>query len=246
MPSMMNDESKNASTPSAASFADEGPTGVLITFEGGDGVGKSTHIAFLVEQLRAAGFEVLQLREPGGTAVGEQLRSIVLDPANADLCDEAELLIYEAARAQIVAQVIKPALERGAVVVCDRFADSTIAYQGFGRGLSIDAVTAANAFACQGVIPDRTILMVAKSPEEGLERVRAEREADRLEQAGAAFHERVSQGFLRLAAQDPDRIRTVVSTGLKSDTARAVFREVRDLFPAIDERAIDFQALDGR
>lgn len=220
--------------------------GVFITFEGGDGVGKSTHIAFLVEQLRARGLEVLQLREPGGTTVGEQLRSIVLDPANDMIADETELFIYEAARAQIVAEVIKPALARGAVVVCDRFADSTVAYQAFGRGLSLKAVQDANAFACQGVVPHRTILMVAKTARTGLDRVRLERETDRLERAGDAFHERVAAAFMQLAADDPQRIRTVVSDGRKSDTARAVFRELSDLFPWMEEGGIAFEELDER
>lgn len=134
--------------------------GIFITFEGGEGAGKSTHIRFLAEALEEHGREVLCLREPGGTAVGEQLRSIVLDPENAALSDEAELLIYEAARAQIVSEVIAPALARGAVVLCDRFYDSTIAYQVFGRGLDRSFVEAANEFACQGVHPDLSLIHI--------------------------------------------------------------------------------------
>ena len=109
--------------------------GVFVTFEGGDGAGKTTHIRFLANALSAMGREVVCLREPGGTEVGEQLRGVVLNPANSDICDGSELLIFEAARAQLVSQVIAPALERGAVVLCDRFTDSTVAYQGYGRGL---------------------------------------------------------------------------------------------------------------
>ena len=118
--------------------------GVFVSFEGGEGAGKTTHIRFLAETLEARGFEVVRLREPGGAA----------------MCDACELLVYEAARAQIVEEVIKPALERGAVVLCDRFFDSTTAYQAYGRGLDADFVRRANQFACQGVVPDRTILLV--------------------------------------------------------------------------------------
>ena len=121
--------------------------GIFITFEGGEGAGKTTHIRFLSETLRAHGREVLCLREPGGTEVGEQLRAVVLDPANGGMSDEAELLIYEAARAQLMAQVIAPALARGAVVLCDRFTDSTVAYQAYGRGLPRMFVDRVNEFA---------------------------------------------------------------------------------------------------
>ena len=127
----------------------------------------------------------MRLREPGGTAVGEELRAVVLDPKNDNLSDEAELLIYEAARAQIVAEVIRPALERGAVVLCDRFADSTIAYQVHGRGLDAAFVGQANAFACQGISPDRTILLTTGgSARTGLSRATHQVGADRLERRG--------------------------------------------------------------
>ena len=142
--------------------------GVFVSFEGGEGAGKTTHIRFLAETLEARGFEVVRLREPGGTAIGDKLRSIVLDPGNAAMCDACELLVYEAARAQIVEEVIKPALDRGAVVLCDRFFDSTTAYQAYGRGLDADFVRRANQFACQGVVPDRTILLVPPSTKDGL------------------------------------------------------------------------------
>ena len=166
----------------------DAPRGIFITFEGGEGAGKTTHIRFLSEKLRERGREVVRLREPGGTAVGEELRAVVLDPKNDNLSDEAELLIYEAARAQIVAEVIRPALERGAVVLCDRFADSTIAYQVHGRGLDAAFVEQVNAFACQGISPDRTILLTTGgSARTGLSRA-THRGADRLERAGEEFH----------------------------------------------------------
>lgn len=214
--------------------ADESPRGVFITFEGGDGAGKSTHIRFLASVLSQAGREVVCLREPGGTAVGEQLRGVVLNPGNESICDASELLMYEAARAQLVAEVIKPALARGAVVLSDRFYDSTVAYQGFGRGLDRAFVDAANAFACQGVVPDRTILMVAPSAAEGLERATRHVGADRMERAGSDFHARVSDAFLQIARESPARIRVVRSDGPKSDTARKVFSQLSDLFEWMD------------
>ncbi|WP_139653487.1 dTMP kinase [Raoultibacter phocaeensis] len=218
--------------------------GIFITFEGGEGAGKSTHIRFLAEALEERGFEVLCLREPGGTAIGEDLRSIVLDPENAGLADEAELLIYEAARAQIVSEVIAPALERGAVVLCDRFYDSTVAYQVFGRGLDRSFVDAANRFASQGVRPDRTILLaVGGSADDGLKRATHHGEADRLELEGARFHARVNEGFMEIAAAEPDRIRVVASAARKSDTARAVFSELADLFEWMGDPACADDAL---
>ena len=225
--------------------------GLFITFEGGDGAGKTTHLRFLAQALEARGQEVVCLREPGGTVIGEQLRGIVLDSENDAMCDECELLIYEAARAQLVAQVIQPALERGAVVLCDRYTDSTVAYQAFGRGMQRDAIDRANAFASRGIQPDRTILMLTGGDVEvGLDRATHRSDADRLESAGAAFHARVNDGYLQLAAANPDRIRTVVSDGPKSQTARKVFAELADLFDWMADPEVctqDFFAvLDGR
>ena len=205
--------------------------GVFITFEGGDGAGKSTHLHFLAHALRMRGEEVVCLREPGGTIIGEQLRSTVLDPGNYVMCDECELLIYEAARAQLVNQVVGPSLARGAIVLCDRFTDSTVAYQSFGRGIERTFVERASAFACAGVKPDRTILMMTGGDaEEGLDRATHNKHADRLEMAGVDFHERVNAGFRQLAAEEPDRIRIVVSDDSKVATARKVFDQLSGLF----------------
>lgn len=206
--------------------------GVFISFEGGDGAGKTTHIRFLAAALRGRGREVLCLREPGGTEIGEALRSIVLDPDNDRMSDRAELLVYEAARAQIVDEVIAPALERGAVVLCDRFTDSTVAYQAFGRGLAREFVDRANDFACHGTRPDRTILLCAGAPaSDTLERATHRIPADRMERAGLGFHERVNRAFLLLAEEDPQRVRLVDSSAPKAATARAVFACLEDLFP---------------
>lgn len=213
--------------------------GVFISFEGGDGAGKSTHLQFVAEALRSRGYDVVCLREPGGTIIGEQLRSTVLDPGNYIMTDACELLIYEAARAQLVAQVIKPALDRGAVVLCDRFADSTIAYQGYGRGLSREFIDIANDFACQSIRPDRTILMMTGGDAEvGLGRATQHKHADRLEMAGADFHERVNEAFCKLAVTDPKRVRLVVSDEPKAATARKVFGELSDLFPWMADEGI--------
>ena len=205
--------------------------GIFITFEGGDGSGKTTHITFLAEALRDAGYEVLCLREPGGTEIGEVLRDLVLNPEYDAMAPETELLIYEAARAQIVFEVIKPALERGVVVLCDRFYDSTIAYQAYGRGLDREFIREANIFACQGVHLDRTVLIETNtSASVGLERAMHGRDGDRIERAGVEFHEAVNQAFRDIAKASPDRVRTVVSQPTKAETAKLVFAAVADLF----------------
>ena len=213
--------------------------GTFISFEGGDGAGKSTHLQLVAEALRLRGEEVVCLREPGGTIIGEQLRQMVLDPGNYIMTDACELLIYEAARAQLVAQVILPALRRGAIVLTDRFADSTIAYQAYGRGIDREFIDRANAFACQGVWPDRTILMMTGGDAEvGIDRATQHKHADRLEMAGNDFHERVNAAFVKLAQVDPERVRLVVSDDTKAATARKVFTELGDLFPWMVDDAI--------
>lgn len=210
--------------------ASQKTSGVFITFEGGEGAGKTTHINFLAAALREQNREVMCLREPGGTHIGEALRAVVLDPTNTGMADETELLIYEAARAQIVSEIIAPAIARGAVVLCDRFYDSTVAYQAYGRGLSREFVRQANEFACQGTHPDRTILLETAAPASvGLERATHHGSADRMELAGLDFHTRVNRAFTDIAAADTRRVRVVLSAERKSDTARMVFTAVADL-----------------
>lgn len=213
------------------------PRGVFVTFEGGDGVGKSTHIRYVANELRRAGREVVCLREPGGTGIGESLRAMVLDPDNGEISSEAELLMYEAARAQLVREVIRPALERGAVVLCDRFSDSTIAYQAYGRGLPLDFVRRANAFATGGIVPDRTILLVLGNTRKSLARATGAGAGDRMEQAGEVFHSRVNRAFLKLAKRDPKRIRIVRSSSSRKATAAAVAAELADILPELSARA---------
>ena len=215
----------------------DSPRGVFVTFEGGDGVGKSTHIRYVANELRRAGREVVCLREPGGTGIGESLRAMVLDPDNGEISSEAELLMYEAARAQLVREVICPALERGAVVLCDRFSDSTIAYQAYGRGLPLDFVRRANAFATGGIVPDRTILLVLGNTRKSLARATGAGKGDRMEQAGEVFHSRVNRAFLKLAKRDPKRIRIVRSSSSRKATAAAVAAELADILPELSARA---------
>lgn len=211
----------------------DSPRGVFVTFEGGDGVGKSTHIRYVANELRRTGREVVCLREPGGTGIGESLRAMVLDPDNGEISSEAELLMYEAARAQLVREVIRPALERGAVVLCDRFSDSTIAYQAYGRGLPLDFVRRANAFATGGIVPDRTILLVLGNTRKSLARATGAGKGDRMEQAGEVFHSRVNRAFLKLAKRDPKRIRIVRSSSSRKATAAAVAVELADILPEL-------------
>jgi dTMP kinase len=174
---------------------------MFVSFEGLDGSGKSTQVERLREALAASGREVVALREPGGTALGEQLRELVLH--GDEMTPWAEALLYAAARAELVAEVIRPALERGADVLVDRYLDSSVAYQGVGRGLGLDEVLELNLLAVGGLLPDRTFVL-AVDPARSLARVGAR--PDRIERADVVFHERVSVGYEELAARFPERI----------------------------------------
>lgn len=205
--------------------------GVFITFEGDDGVGKSTHVRLLSERLRAAGRDALCLREPGGTPISEALRAILLDPANEGMSAECELLIFEAARAQLVSEVLEPALAAGTVVLCDRFADSTVAYQAAGRGLAAADVRAANELATGGLEPDLTILLSIPDQGEKDRRIGERGAADRMELAGDGFHHRVSAAFARLPQEHPDRVVEVVAADSVDETAARIARAVAARFP---------------
>jgi len=202
-------------------------SGVFITFEGGEGSGKSTQIGLLSRRLEACGVPVRRLREPGGTAVGEAVRAILLDPDHAGLDDTAEILLYEAARAQLVAEVIEPALEAGEVVLCDRFCDSTTAYQGYARGISLPRVAVLNRAATGGLSPERTIVLDI-APALGIARATSEG-ADRLEAEDLAFHERVRAGFLAIADVEPDRVRVVDASGDVGEVANLVSAALSDI-----------------
>ncbi len=181
--------------------------GVFITFEGPEGSGKSTQVRLLVTWLRSRGVNVLATREPGGTPVGDRIRQLLLDPALTSLTPEAEVLLFSASRAQLVRQVIRPHLEQGGIVVCDRFADSTLAYQGYGRGLDLDMLRTITRFATDGLVPDLTFLLDIPVTE-GLARKRqgtGEDDWNRMEREVLSYHERVRAGYLALAAAEPDR-----------------------------------------
>lgn len=179
---------------------------MFITFEGGDGSGKSTQIAKLKDALQVKGFDVVLTREPGGTPISEKIRQVILDKDNQGMTPVTEALLYAAARAQLVRQVIIPALEEGRIVICDRFLDSSIAYQGFGRQLG-DAVDNINQYAIAGCMPDLTIFLKL-DPASGRDRI-GSREKDRIEMESDAFHQRVAEGYRWLEENYPERILAV-------------------------------------
>ncbi len=178
---------------------------MLITFEGLDGSGKTTQLAMLAAYLREEGIEFLQTREPGGTAIGDQIRGCLHDVAHTAMAPAAEILLYSASRAQLVTEVIRPALAAGTIVLCDRYADSTIAYQGYGRGLDLQALGYITRFATGGLRPDLTLLFDL-DPQRGLERRTIYgAEMNRMDLQTAAFYRRVRDGYLALAAAEPER-----------------------------------------
>lgn len=221
--------------------------GHFITVEGIDGVGKSTQAALIEAVLDSAGYDVLRLREPGGVKISEQIRAILLDPANAEMGDVCELLLYEAARAQLVHQVIRPALAAGKTVVCDRFYDSTTAYQAFADGLDRNMVSQANELAVDGCRPDLTL--VFDLPVEDALRRRSGREAeDRLELKGMEFQERVAAGFRAVAADEPDRAKLIDAGGSIAEVFSGVAAELRSagLSVSEDDVAAALQTCQGK
>ena len=178
--------------------------GLFISFEGSDGTGKSTQVRLLSDYLKSRGYDVLLTREPGGTAISEKIRNIILDPVNKEMDGHTEALLYAASRAQLVSEVLRPAIEAGKIVICDRFMDSSIAYQGFARGLGADEVRAINEFAVHGLQPDITFFMDL-APERAMKRVERQGHKDRLESENMEFHRRVYEGFVELSKIYPHR-----------------------------------------
>lgn len=177
---------------------------MFITFEGPEGGGKTTVMAFLMERLLAGGLSAISVREPGGTRVGEQVRRLLLD-TRSEIAPAAEMLLYSASRAQLVESIIRPHLEAGGVVLCDRYADSTLAYQGFGRGLDVTALRQITRFATGGLTPDLTLYLDI-DPAQGIARRRESGEAlDRMDAQTLEFHHRVRDGYLALMAAEPAR-----------------------------------------
>ncbi len=204
--------------------------GLFITFEGLDGCGKSTQMELLAEGLRERGFVVLLTREPGGTPLGEAIRDLLLDPEHHGMSARAEALLYAAARAHLVEQVIRPALEDGQVVLCDRYIDSSLAYQGYGRGLGTDDIVTLNVWATDCLFPDLTLLL---DLDDSLRSTRLATVPDRLEAEDDEFHRRVAEGYRMLPHLHPHRIRRVDAGGSEAEVqarVRAVIEEELELF----------------
>lgn len=205
--------------------------GKFITLEGGEGCGKSTQAKRLKEALEASGVETVFTREPGGTPLAEEIRRLIKDQDEDAPCAASELLLFLAARAQLVRKVIRPALERGAWVVSDRFSDSTFAYQGYGRGIDLKLLETANGFACDELKPDLTLLLDV-SPEVARMRMRGREaatatEADRIERAGEDFHRRLREGFLELARREKDRIVVIDANGSVEEVWNEVWKSLK-------------------
>ncbi len=201
--------------------------GRFLVLDGPDGCGKSTQAKRLVDRLRADGRDVLHTREPGGTRTGEAIRALLLDPSRGEMTLRAELLLYMASRAQIVEEVLRPALAAGRVIVCERYLSSSIAYQGVAGGLGADEVARVGAFATGGLAPDVTVILDIE-PREGLGRVA--RGKDRIEGRSLAYHEAVRRGFLDLAAKDPLCYAVVDALGSEEDVAARIWERVRSAF----------------
>jgi dTMP kinase len=206
------------------------PAGKLISFEGSEGSGKSTQISRLAARLQQSGREVVSTREPGGTEIGEQIRNIIVHNSKGDeMCPETELLLFTAARAQVVREVIAPALERGAVVLSDRYLDSSTVYQGIGRNLAADPVSQINRFAVGNVMPDLT-LVIDVPTEIGLARIRrrASDLPDRMERENIDFYKKIREGYLLLARGLPDRFVVVDGTQTEDVIEKKIWAVVKE------------------
>ena len=197
--------------------------GSLITFEGIDGSGKSTQIQMLEHEFNMLGVEYKTFREPGGTELSEKIRAILLDKENIELISTAESLLFAAARAQLTAEQIKPAIEKGEFVICDRFTDSTIAYQGYGRGLDIKQLEEINYIATDGLTPDITFILDIK-PEAAAVRMEAE-VSDRMEETGVDFFRRIRGGYRQIKDQNPNRYRLINA----EQSPENVFKEIKEI-----------------
>lgn len=183
--------------------------GIFISFEGNDGSGKSTTVRGVYDELVKRGYDVIVTREPGGSKIAEKIRSLILDNDNVGMDARTESLLYAASRREHVVKVIKPSLEQKKIVLCDRYIDSSLAYQGYARGIGIDEVYEMNMYATEGLLPDLTIFVVA-DPEIGIQRIKKNaRELDRLEHEDIKFHKDVYQGYLKTVEKFPERIKKV-------------------------------------
>jgi dTMP kinase len=204
--------------------------GVFITFEGLDGCGKSTQMELLAQALAERGYVITVTREPGGTPLGEAIREMLLDPRHHGMSARAEALLYAAARAHLVEQVIRPALEDGQIVLCDRYIDSSLAYQGFGRGLGTDYILLVNDWGTKGLYPDLTLFL---DLDDSVRSTRMAAVPDRLEAEDEEFHQRVAEGFRQLLSLHGHRIRRVDATGNEAEVqrrVRAIIEQELELF----------------
>jgi len=216
--------------------------GIFITLEGVEGCGKTTQARLLAERLKRKGREVVLTREPGGTEIGERIRSILLDSAHRGMAPLAELFLYAAARNQHVREVIQPALARGAAVICDRYADATTAYQGAARGIPHRAIEEIHRIATEGIWPDVTVLLDLPA-REGLSRAMARNSSDaaaaredRFEREGIDFHERVREGYLEIARREPDRVIVVDASRGVEEIQREIAERIESVLASRDCR----------
>lgn len=201
-------------------------SGKLIVLDGPDGCGKSTHSKLLANYLRNKGYRVLTIREPGGTLISEKIRRILLDTNNKQMTVPTELFLYMASRAQLVTELIKPALAKGKIVICDRFISSTIVYQGIAGGINTSLIESMGKIATQNIKPDITIILDV-NPEDGLKRKKSK--PDRMEKKVLAFHEKVRNGFLQLAHQHPRDYRVIKSYGAIAEIQKNIQRAVKGI-----------------
>lgn len=212
-------------------------SGLFVTFEGGEGSGKTTQLQLLANRVRAFGAEVIETRDPGGTAIGKEIRTLLLHPESVPIAVATELLLYEASRAQLVRELIAPALARGTVVLCDRFIDSTVTYQGYGRGIDLSLIERLNRFSTDGLVPDLTVLLDL-DPRIGLMRCKRGMGADasagpgtgpscwdRIEAEPLDFHQRIREGYLTLAREEPDRIAVIDASLSVSEIETVVWNQ---------------------
>lgn len=200
--------------------------GKFITFEGCEGVGKSTQINLLKEYLNKTNQRARFLREPGGNNISEKIREIILDPKNKEMTDMCEAMLYSSARSQLIGQVIAPAIDNGELVICDRFIDSTIAYQGFARGLGVETIGKLNEIVCGKYMPDITIFLDLP-PEDAFKRKGGRDEGDRMELQSLEFHKKVYQGYKKAIDMYPNRIISISPRGSKAETHTAIIRNLQ-------------------
>lgn len=200
--------------------------GKFITFEGCEGVGKSTQVNLLKEYLNKTNQKAMFLREPGGNALSEKIRKIILDPVNSEMHSLCEAMLYSAARAQLMEQVIAPAIENGELVICDRFIDSTMAYQGFARDLGVKTITSLNEIVCGDYMPDVTIFLDLP-PDEAFKRKGGRDEGDRMELQSLDFHKKVYAGYKKAVDMYPNRIVCISPRGNKFETHNSIIRNLQ-------------------